>query len=381
MEPRRRPKINPTKADAKEKWKNHGIASQRRYKPLSPKSYRYTEAGADDATATPAAEAEKSQKVGDGDSGPGSPENRTSRKEDDDEDEEEDLKEENHRRPDPVQILDLHSDNPMVSYRGQVFSCEWASNTGTEFLFTARDHESQLPVLRALPGEVDLLAASSCRLIPKAVTLEPKFSARSRMATDLPIRCESGFNHSVISIPVGPTASRKRKDQASFLERLMAIKQEKGEQDEITIIAQKRQLNNKWKLIWRKRRQAERTKLMRFIRDKANAPVSREEVENARQRLQEIDYEGGIGNSRVPMTSGGYESMAYRSGRKRKAPSNALEVSASTSTPPMSTLTVDVEAEDNLDVNMEQEYIEGEDVDVGEDEDLYDEEDPEGGIY
>lgn len=384
VEPRRRPKINATKADTKGKWKNHGIASQRRDRPPSPKIYRNTEAMEDDATTTPVAEAEKSQKIdsqktGDGDSRPRSPEHRVSPKEEDGDDgEEADLKNKNHRRPDPVQILDLHSDAPMVSYRGQVFSCEWASNTGTELLFTARDHESQLPVLRALPGEVDLLAASSCRLIPKAVTLEPKFSTRSRMATDLPARFEPGHSRSAVSIPVGPAASQKRKDQARFIGRLMAIKQEKGEEDEVTVIAQKRQLNNKWKLIWQKRRQVERTRLMGFIRDKAKDQFSWEEVEKARQRLQEIDHEDGIWNTQVPMTGGGHESMAYRSGRKRKVPSNALKAGARTTTPSMSTPTVDLEDEDELDVNMEQEYIEGEDDDMEEDEDLYREENPEG---
>lgn len=403
MEPRRRPKINSTKVDVKGKWKNHGIASQRRDKPPSPKSYRYAEGGEEDVTATPAAEEENSKKNDEGDSARGSPENGTSLKEEDDEDEEDHPKEEERPRPDPVQILDLHSETPLVSYRGQVFSCEWASNTGTELLFTARDHERRLPFLRSLPGEVDLLAASSCRLVPKAVTLEPKLSARSRMATDLPSRVDTGGNGLAISIPVGSAASQKRKDQAKFLEKLMTIKQEKGEEDEITVIAQKRQLNNKWKIIWRKRRQGERTRLMRLIRDKSKAPFSWEEVEQAKQRLQEMDDEDGTETSHVQMTGGGHESMAYRSGRKRKAPSGApgggiADIGAlprairdgrtgsllgsGTVTPSMPTPTsqqwVDVEAEDELDDDIEnQEYMEEQDMEYGEyDEGLYDEDDP-----
>lgn len=322
--------------------------------------------------------------------------------EDDEEENEDDPKEEECRDPDPVQILDLHSDTPMVSYRGQVFACEWASNLGTELLFTARDQEGQLPVLRSLPGEVDLLAASSCRLIPKAVTLEAKFNTRSRMATDLPARFEPESNGSRISIPVGPTASQKRKDQARFLERFISIKQERGEEDQITIIAQKRQLNNKWKLIWQRKRQAEKTRLLRFISQTASSHNSWEEVEKAKRRLQEMNDEDGVEDNQAPMTIGGYESMAYRSGRKRKAPSEALGggavdiraspradrmnigIGTSATTPSMSTPDaqrwMDAEDEDELDGYMEkQENME--DIEYGEYDEILYEDDPRDELY
>lgn len=393
VEPRRRPKINTAKTDARGRWKNHGIASQRREKPPSPKSYRYTEGGEDDPTATPPMDPEDSKQNVEGESEQGSPQNRTSLKEDEEDGEDDSPKKEERPRPDPVQILDLHSETPMISYRGQVFSCEWALNSGTELLFMPRDHNSKLPVLRSLPGEVDLLAASSCRLIPKAVTLEPKFNARNRMASDLPTRLDTESKSLAFSIPVGPGASQKRKDQARFLEGLMAIKQERGEEDEITVLAQKRQLNNKWKLIWRKKRQAERDGLMRFIRDKAKAPYSWEEVERAKHRLQEMDYEDGIETSQAPVASGGYESMAYRSGRKRKAPpgipggrtgdlGTAPAATSSISTPTPLQL-ADASAADKLDSKMEyQEYLkEGNMEDAADNEGLYDEDDPESELY
>ena len=393
VEPRRRPDIKTAKADARGRWKNHGIASQRRDKPPSPKSYRYTEGGEDDPTATPATEPDNLKLNAEGDSEQGSPQKGISLKEEGGDGEDDDPKEEERPRPDPVQILDLHSETPMISYRGQVFSCEWALNSGTELLFMARDHNSQLPVLRSLPGEVDLLAASSCRLMPKAVTLEPKFNARNRMASDLPTRFDTGSNNLAFSIPVGPAASQKRKDQARFLEGLMAIKQEKGEEDEITVLAQKRLLNNKWKLILRKKRQDERNGLMKFIRDKAKAPYSWEEVERAKHRLQEMDYEDGTETSQVPVTGGGYQTMAYRSGRKRKAPPGMPGGrtgdlgTAPTATPSISTPTslqlADSEAADELDGNTEyQEYLEDANMEDGEDsEGLYDEDDPESELY
>jgi hypothetical protein len=313
------------------------------------------------------------------------------------EEEEEMMENDEETKPAPVQILDLHSENPLVSYRGQVFSCEWASNVGTELLFIAHDNECQLPVLRSLPGDVDLLAASSCRLIPKSITLEPRFSARSRMATDLPSRTDTRNNDSTVSIPVGQAASQKRRDQARFLERLMSIKREKGETDMITVIAQKRQLNNKWKLIWRKRRQTERTRLTRFIRDKANASLAREEVEKAKQRLQEMDTEDGMTKNRISMVGDRNESMAKRSGRKKKTASGGPDGSASqtgtvpsvalgsginpgvgTDTPTSTASTpgwANIEGEDEVDGDMEeQEYVEGQEMEYREeDEGLYDE--------
>jgi hypothetical protein len=316
--------------------------------------------------------------------------------EEEEEEEEEMMKTDAETKRAPVQILDLHSDNPLVSYRGQVFSCEWASNIGTELLFMEHDNECQLPVLRSLPGDVDLLAASSCRLIPKSITLEPRLSARSRMATALPSRTDSRNNDSTVSIPVGQAASQKRRDQARFLERLMNIKREKGQTDMITVIAQKRQLNNKWKLIWRKRRQAERTRLTRFIRDKANASLAREEVEKAKQRLQEMDTEDGMTKNRISMVGDGNESMAKRSGRKKKTASGgsasqtgtvasvALNPGIVTDTPTPTVSTpgwANTEGEDEVDGDMEeQEYIEGQEMEYREeDEGLYDE-DNQGGV-
>lgn len=417
MEPRQRPKRKRPEGETKGKWKNHGVASQRRDKPPSPRSYRYTQGAEDDGTATPAvtpgADTEASPKKARRDSANGNPENRSppnygakdedenELKDDDDEDEEEEEEEEEQPKPSPVQILDLHTESPWVSYRGQTFSCEWASNIGTELLFTPHDDDSRLPVLRALPGGVDLLAASSCRLLSTSITLEPKFSARSRMTTALPSRANTAM-----SIPVGPAASQKRKDQARFLEGLMSIKRAKGEEDEVTVIAQKRQLNNKWKLIWKKSRQAERKKLTEFIRIKANASYAQEEVERAKQRLSEMDKEDGLVKSRGPAWGDGGEGMAKRSGRKKKGATGVSiadiphttmvpkhdglvdsEAASYTPTPntsargwenPEAEDEEDEEDEDMEDMDdMAEQHVE----DGEEDEGSYDDDDPGGGLY
>ncbi|TAQ90953.1 hypothetical protein B7494_g712 [Chlorociboria aeruginascens] len=182
-------------------------------------------------------------------------------------------------RPGEVQILDLHTDHPVVSYNGHIYSCQWAENLGTELLFTYHDLKKTLPIMRSLPGNVDLIAASSARIISTIASMDARVDTRRASVTD---------RHNAPSIiPVGPAASLKRKTQAGFLERLMAIKEAKGEKDEVTVLAYNRKTNGAWKLRMKQKRTQERAKLQREIR------ASRSEVlrEKIRARLAEMDME------------------------------------------------------------------------------------------
>ncbi|KAK0629428.1 TFIIIC subunit-domain-containing protein [Bombardia bombarda] len=76
-----------------------------------------------------------------------------------------------------IQILDLHSKEPIVSYRNHVFRGSWAENIGTEMIFTPHDDEAHLPALRHLSQNIDLLAASASRINFKEITLVPKEEA------------------------------------------------------------------------------------------------------------------------------------------------------------------------------------------------------------
>jgi hypothetical protein len=187
------------------------------------------------------------------------------------------------KKPAQVQILDLHSGNPTVSYDGQVYSCEWARNIGTELLFTSHDPESKLPVLRNLPDNVDLLAASSARLISKSLILEPRVTQRARSPSGS--RNSRGYDPD-LRIHVGYQASAKRKDQARFLERMMDIKEAKGEKDLVTVNVEKRKTNTAWRARWKQLRQRERTKLQRIIKQ-GNGTDSFE----AKRRLDEMNKE------------------------------------------------------------------------------------------
>ncbi|KAK7744538.1 hypothetical protein SLS53_003423 [Cytospora paraplurivora] len=137
-----------------------------------------------------------------------------------------------------IQVLDLHSDNPIISYKGRIFSGSWASNIGTEMIFGAHDEVADrgLPYLRDLSGGVDLMAVSSARILTTPADLKPKnptvrTAVQRRPVNDhyKKLRQESG-----IIIPVAFDKHGFRKPQARFLENLMAIKRKRGEMDQAT---------------------------------------------------------------------------------------------------------------------------------------------------
>lgn len=213
------------------------------------------------------------------------------------------------KAPPEVQILDLHTENPVVSYDGHVYSCKWATNIGTELLFTAHDQNNEIPSLRTLPGDVDLLAASSCRIISNSVTIEPREPIAQR-------QYKSGSSASVrdLCIPVGRQASDKRKDQARFLEQIIRLKEEKGEEDLVTVFAVKRQTNMAWRKLLKQQRQQERTKLQGVVRKMKHGS----EVEEARQRLQEMDEEDAQRQAADLSKGLGPDGKKLVDGRKRR---------------------------------------------------------------
>ncbi|KAI1179239.1 hypothetical protein F4777DRAFT_503932 [Nemania sp. FL0916] len=134
-----------------------------------------------------------------------------------------------------VQILDLHSPNPLISYKGRVFSGHWSENITTELLLARHDEKNPLlPVLRDLGHGVDLLAASATRINVTEKILKPRVSDRERG------RASASLPATVIP-PVDPKASQERIDQRNFLADLIALKRRKGETDDVTVVARSMQ--------------------------------------------------------------------------------------------------------------------------------------------
>ncbi|KAL1799575.1 hypothetical protein ACET3X_003612 [Alternaria dauci] len=74
-----------------------------------------------------------------------------------------------------VQVVGLHTSNPLVMYNGELLSCHWTSTVGTDMFFIKPDTNAstQSRVLRSLPS-VDLLALGSAKLVAKVGRLRPR---------------------------------------------------------------------------------------------------------------------------------------------------------------------------------------------------------------
>ncbi|KAL8369997.1 hypothetical protein RB595_000384 [Gaeumannomyces hyphopodioides] len=188
------------------------------------------------------------------------------------------------REEQQIQIMDLHTERPLVAHRGMVFTGTWANNIGTELIFTEpldKEQEDQddddgedeggvedggsgtphhdsdsgrpgssttsgarpgtkgraggtstrrpLPYITALPGAT-LLAASSARLQCRPTTLTARSAPRRRHEAHRAARAANGF-----AIQVTDDRTGQRRPQARFLERLAALKRARGEADDVTV--------------------------------------------------------------------------------------------------------------------------------------------------
>ncbi|KAI9743944.1 MAG: hypothetical protein M1818_002678 [Claussenomyces sp. TS43310] len=191
------------------------------------------------------------------------------------------------RKLEDIQILDLHSENPFVSYRGVTFSCQWAENIGTELLFAEHDSSNSLTALRPLKDGVDLLAASSARLISNPVNLVPRYApgqtGPASAGNDLPLRKEDDS----AQIHTEAKISAERNEQALFLEKLMDLRIKRGEKDNVPLVAPKRPRSQQCHPLAAEQRQAERARLQSSLRKRSGHTA-----EQARKRLQEDDGDG-----------------------------------------------------------------------------------------
>ncbi len=221
------------------------------------------------------------------------------------------------KTPERIQIIDLHTENPIVTYKAHTFSCSWAENIGTELLFAFHDPERPLPALRSLADDVELLAASSARLVSKAVKLVPKSPVRGEPEPDYAEhggRSPAVLNQrtSGITIPVGSGASNSRKEQAKFLERMIEIKQQKGEKDAVTVVAQRRLYPAGWRTVLKDKKAEERAELRSVIRRGGSG------VQEATNKLKEMDEEEKVAEEEEMLKKENGTPKKSRAGRKPK---------------------------------------------------------------
>ena len=145
-----------------------------------------------------------------------------------------------------VQILDLHSDSPIISFNDTIHSCQWADMIGTEMLFTTPDPRADLPAVRQGEG-YSLLAANSVKIIGSRATMSARDRGRKRrQLVEEPIE----NNGSGVVSPTQEETNGAVKNQKRFLDRIAAAKRRKGETDQVTVHSRPA-LNN---LGWRARR-------------------------------------------------------------------------------------------------------------------------------
>lgn len=120
-----------------------------------------------------------------------------------------------------VQILDLHSHNPLVSYRNEVYSCSWADMVGTNMYFVSTIN--QWPDAEE---PVEMLGMSRVRLVGHKAKAAVKQGTTAE-ATDGSKRMFKGTS----VMPQHKNANTAMKRQADFLGRLMDTKKAKGDMD------------------------------------------------------------------------------------------------------------------------------------------------------
>ncbi|KAK4864703.1 hypothetical protein LT330_001326 [Penicillium expansum] len=151
-----------------------------------------------------------------------------------------------------IQILDLHTSNPFISYYNQMFSCSWADQIGTELVFASPDAETDPdnhfpPPLHRGPS-YELLAANTVKILGRKAHLAPSAGPGPAQGfTEGPSNTAPTPESvsSQIAEPLGaPRRPAAPSHQAQFLHRLQQIKNAKGERDIVrTVMSTRRHVN------------------------------------------------------------------------------------------------------------------------------------------
>ncbi|KAF3484251.1 uncharacterized protein GIQ15_03575 [Arthroderma uncinatum] len=121
-----------------------------------------------------------------------------------------------------VQIMDLHTSNPIVSYGNQIFSCSWADMIGTELMFSRAPERlpNSLPPLWRHEDDCELLCANRVRVVGQKANLISS----------------SGGGQNVLGNDPAEASRVAASNQARFLARLAKAKHAKGETDMIRTV-------------------------------------------------------------------------------------------------------------------------------------------------
>ncbi|KAF1840267.1 uncharacterized protein K460DRAFT_359970 [Cucurbitaria berberidis CBS 394.84] len=140
-----------------------------------------------------------------------------------------------------VQIIGLHTPNPLVMYNGELLSCHWTSTIGSDMFFVKPDANTGdlSEPLRTLPS-VDLLAMGSAKLVAKVGRLRPRDDLIDDTVDAQPATESTGFpsnvqNVSALSLEQQSTPEQAQPAPMSFLERLNQVKAKRGETSRLAV--------------------------------------------------------------------------------------------------------------------------------------------------
>ncbi|KAJ6007985.1 hypothetical protein N7540_011961 [Penicillium herquei] len=192
-----------------------------------------------------------------------------------------------------IQLLGLHTCNPIISYNNQIFSCAWADQIGTELIFahpeTVPDPNHILKPLRKGPA-FELLAANSVKLMGRKATIvsssnpglvldntpdatDATDATDAIDATDvnsIPTDADASPSHAPASTAV-PRRPQPSTHQANFIQRLQAMKNAKGQSDTVrTSMTVRRNVNYADRLTAWARTEAQLAEIANLNRRAAN---------------------------------------------------------------------------------------------------------------
>lgn len=158
-----------------------------------------------------------------------------------------------------LQIIGLHTENPLMMYNDQLLSCEWNQTIGTDLIFAKPGGvvEEEGKALRSLPS-VDLVAMSSARLVARVAQMRPRddlFDGKPEIGEQSSTEAmESSRNNESVAvpdsadgdviIPDAPTEDQSSMEtrvppvkpaSSSFLGQLNALKARRGEQSRLVL--------------------------------------------------------------------------------------------------------------------------------------------------
>ena len=123
-----------------------------------------------------------------------------------------------------LQLLNLHTENPIATYNGQLLSLRWSSPLGTDLLFVQRPTTHEVKPVRSLPS-VDLLGFASAKLIASAATLQPA----DHILSNTPVAQDTVVTRSQTPGERSDMNEERSHKEGSFLARLNLAKTRRGE--------------------------------------------------------------------------------------------------------------------------------------------------------